>query len=328
MTKQFMTALMISLMLSTSVLAQEDKSSASQDDVEGSIKDEMEPNPDSIPVLKKIKGAKEDLTYDYLGKKLGMDAWLLSGPDVMQIVYTHKDLDGAMLGGVLIGPDAKEVSSTLTKEFMARYPKRAQEIIVAVRSHQAKVAADAKNSPVYAAKNTAAVTDEKPADAAPAGAANSPSEKLWARLQSTGQITFGNNESTPVIYAILDPAQKETKVVWAALGPLAKDNKVTLHVVPLGLTTADSIMEIATVLGSKDPSASWEKVMKGDTVIGETPPDTSGVLGMKNNVDLAQSLSLRQLPFMVYREAGGKIRILRGVPKQWDEFLKEINVSK
>jgi hypothetical protein len=295
--RQFILCLFVVSLISFPVFAAKKKTDTPADKVETLA----ETNPDAIPVLQKIKGDKKDLTYDYIGSRYGFDAWLLSGPNVMQIVYTSKNKEGAMLGGALVGPDGKETSSELTKNFMKQYPERAQEILATVR----------KQLPVN--------KDDKKA--------GSPSEILWQKLQQGGQITFGPGKDVPEIFAILDPVAPATKEIWQHLSPLAKDNKITLHILPLGMTTADSIMEIAQTLGDKDPKAAWENLMNGKSNVKQDTPESAGILGMKANVDLAQGMNLRTLPFIAYHDGSGKIRIIQGVPKNWDDFTKQLTAK-
>jgi hypothetical protein len=304
--RRFILCLLLVSVFATPVFAAKQKAAAPEKTAGGKTDDALvEPDPDSVPVLQKVKGSRKELAYDYLGNRFGVDAWLLSGPNVMQIVYTTKTNPSAMIGGALVGPDGKEVGSDMIKQFMVKYPERAQEILALVRTQV-----------------TSGQVDK------PAAAANSPSEILWQKLQQGGKITFGTNKDAPVLFAVLDPVAPATMDVWKHLGPIAKDNKIILNILPLGLTTADSIMEIATTLGDQDPQGAWEKLMNGQASVKTGTPDSTGVLGMKANVDLAQSLNLRNLPLIVYRDKDGKIRIIQGVPKDWDGFTKELNSLK
>jgi len=267
--------------------------------------DAKAPDLSKYPILEKLRGTNKELTYDYLGQRFGMDAWLLSGPNVMQVVYIPEGQKTALVGGALIGPDAEELGTGLLQDFMKAHPDRSQDILAKVRAP-----AIAKQAAADAAKNM------------------TPSEKLWLDLQSVGQITYGDNDKAPVVYAIVDPVKPETKGVWGFLSLPAKQNDITLHVVPLALTTGDSIMTIAKVLGNPNPQQAWEEMLEGHD-LGNEAPDPKGALGMKATVELAQRLNLRQLPLLVYRVPDGKggwgpVKILRGMPKSWDGFLQEI----
>ena len=294
--------LLILSLLAMPVFAAEEKTAPTAPEA---IEKNIEPNPDDFPVLKKLQGTSKKTSYDYLGKRFNMDAWLLSGPDLMQVVYINPTSEGALVGGALIGPDGKEVSSELTHQFMEQYPERAQEILITVRKLNKKEVAALPETP----------------------ATNSPSEILWQRLQQSGKIRFGAKKDAPVLFAILDPIQPASKKFWAKVKPLLDQQKITLYVLPLGMTSADSLLEIATTLGSKDPAGDWEKLMRGETTVRSEPPENSGALGMKANVELAQSLKLQDVPFLVYRGKTDKIRIVRGNPKNWTPLLQDLQVQ-
>lgn len=314
MMKKIIGLCLLSLMVTSPVFAE--KAAVKPVEKTDPVEEVAEPDPADFPVLEKLKGDKKNLSYDYLGHRFGIDAWLLSGPNVMQIVYIPPTSKGAILSGALVGEDGKEASSDLTKTFMTEYPERAQEILTTVNQKT-------ETGPVKEVGTETAKPEEKPAVKT---APTTPSEILWQKMEQGGRISFNDDTSATELYAILDPSQPETKVLWTSLLPLIKDKKIKLHVLPLGLTTADSILEIASVLGSNDAQNAWLSLMKGTSSVTNPTPETNGVLGMKANVDLAQSIGLRELPFLVYRGENGKIRIVKGMPKDWKIFEKELSL--
>lgn len=282
---------------------------------------------DSFPVLKNLRGEDEKLHYDYLGKEKAVHVWILSGPGIMQTIYTLPD-GHAIVGGTMVSAEGKEISSDMARDFMARSPEQAEAILVRLRTAKetAETETPEAGSDTTAAENT--VTTESP----PAESTSvSPSESLWAELGQTGYVSYGSETGVPVIYAILDPVQAESKSVWQTLSPLAKANQITLHVIPLALETGDSIMEIASVLGSDNPPEAWDKLMQGQSVIGGDAPDGEKVMAIEATIKLAQRLNLKSLPFLIYRvpQNGeeGKVRMLNGVPKDWNKLLTEMNVQ-
>ena len=294
--KKLLACFLLPLLVTAPVLAQDKTPEApSQAD-----KKTIEPNPEDNPVLKKLRAGNAKLAYDYLGHHLNRDVWLLSGPGIMQIIYLSENSPGAMIGGALIGEDGKEISSVITREFMTKYPERAQEIVVTVRSNE---------------------TEEKTASKQ---AATSPSEILWDKLHQGGRILFGAEKGAPVVFAVMDPAQGRSHDLWKQFQPAIKEKKISLYILPLAVTNADGILEIAHILGGKNPQELWTKTMEGHSAVTVETPDSNGVLGMKANVELAQSLNLRNIPFIVYRGKEGKVRIINGVPNDWDKFMKEV----
>ena len=281
------------------------------------VKNDVSAKPDAVkivPVLEKLRGDDKKLSYDLMGKRDGVEVWLLSGPGVMQMVYVLPNQE-AIVGGALVSTDGQELASGLTRDFMKANADRTKEILAIVKSNEAKPAGDqatAVPTPVPALPETAPAAVQ--AEAPTAQSANeSPSETLWRDLGQTGYVSYGTKTDVPVIYAILDPAQDDSKKVWTTLAPLAKQDRITLHVVPLALMTGDSIMEIATVLGGENPPALWEKLMTGQSVQGGSPPDGQKVLAIDKTVKLAQRLQLHKLPLLVYRTPNaGKVRMLQG----------------
>lgn len=266
----------------------------------------LEPDVTKYPVLEKLRGKDKELAYDYLGQRFGVDAWLLSGPDLMQVVYTVPGKKAAFVGGALIGPDASELSSGMMQDFMKKNPQRSQEILATVRSRALQKQVDA-------------------ATRAKQNAQMSPGERLWQDLQGIGSIHFGSNPEAPLVYAVLDPAQPATKAVWAQLWPMTQKGQLNLRVAPLALTTGDSIMTIAMILGHEEPAQAWQDMLEGKDISGEQAPDPKGVLAMKATVEFAEKLKLRQVPFLVYRAgADKKVHIIKGMPKDWAGFKAQL----
>lgn len=106
-------------------------------------------DPARFPVLAKIKEQSGDASYDYLGQKLGLDLWLISGPGVMQIIYTLPGNQGAIIGGSLVDAEGKELSGVLQQEFITRNPERAEAIITAVKNKkdETEMSESASSSP-------------------------------------------------------------------------------------------------------------------------------------------------------------------------------------
>lgn len=276
------------------------------------------------PVLEKLRGKDESLAYDYLGEKYGMDAWLLSGPELMQIVYVLPQDKSAIVGGTLVTEEGQEANSALLQRFMKANPERAAEILQEVRK---EAGGDAANI----VQNGQEVSGDHAQEKTPAKMTRS--EKFWHDLSAIGAVPFGTDAHAPEIFAVLDPVQTDTKLVWNVLMPLAEKGYLRLNIVPLAASSADSIMDVAYILGSDDPAQSWTDLMNGDKPDMSGTPETHGVLRMKSIVDMAQALNLRQLPLLVYRSAGaqensGAVRIIRGTPKDWVALFRDIGMAE
>lgn len=284
------------------------------------------PDPNKVAVLKKIREQGKNLEYAYLGRRFGMDAWVISGPGVMQVLYTAPDGVAAVVGGVLVGPDGQEVSTAMQREFTQKYPARAQKMLEAARSKPAEAVAQNAATGDKAASPPAA--DEKPI---------SRSEQIWTRLGGLGLVTAASPDVTkpvPVVYAILDPSQADSKTVWDKLSALADRGLIVVHAVPLATQTADQLLDIAHVLGGGDDRrALWDGLLAGTKPAAPQTVDPKGAVGLNDNVTFAQELKIFAVPFLLYRvpataSSWGPVRAVKGMPKDWSVILSDLGVPK
>jgi hypothetical protein len=262
-------------------------------------------DPAKFPVLAKIKEQSGDANYDYLGQRFGLDLWLISGPGVMQIIYTLPNNQGAIIGGSLIDAEGKELSGTLQQEFIAKNPERAEAIITAVKS-----------------KN------DGPAAAEAQTASSSPTQKIWSLLEASGHVGFGKEGGVPVLYAVMDPFQQASRDLWSKIYPMAEQNKIRVNVIPLATSKVDDVNIIAQLLGEEEQQDSWRKLIAGEKLGAPKVKEPQGVLMLKNNLELMEALQSRDVPLLLYKDAAsGKARIVKGMPKDWPAFEKELGFT-
>lgn len=265
-------------------------------------------DPASFPVLGKIKEKSGDVHYDYLGQRSGLDAWIVSGPGLMQIIYTLPNNQGAIIGGNLVDAEGKDIATPMQQDFIAKNPQRAQEMVVAVQNAQKKT--DAPDATASHADVTGGTM----------------SQKIWDALEKTGWVSFGSDVKAPALYAILDPYQPQSRDMWKLLEPMAALNKIRLYVIPLATVKPEAVESIARLLGDADRSGAWNKLVHGEELPKTTgPQNPQGVLDLKNNLDFMQTLNLRAVPVLLYHKHNtGVVRILRGMPKDWMAFEAEL----
>ncbi len=265
-------------------------------------------DPANFPVLAKIKEKSQGITYDYLGQRQGLEVWVVSGPGIMQVIYTLPNNQGAIIGGTLIDGDGKELSTAMQQEFIAKNPQRAQEMIAAVQSAKDDQPASVADVPAHEISGGTA------------------SQKIWTMLEKTGWISFGSDVTAPALYAVLDPYQPQSRALWAKLVPLAELNKIRLYVIPVATTKADTVPTIIRLLGDADRAADWRKLIVGESLPpSSAPANPQGALDLKNNVDLMQTLRLRAVPVLLYqRHNTGLVRLVRGMPKDWAALEAEV----
>ena len=271
----------------------------------------VEPDPDSLPVLKRLKKDLPKSAYDYLGLAEGMHVWLLSGPGMMQMIYVPENGTGAIVGGTLVNNDGELLSTQLQKNFVTRYPKRSTEIVNLV--HNTKENGAQENA-------DGSTGDNKP-DAVSA------QELLWRKFITASPVVYQGEAGSPEIITVLDPAQQDTQTVWKKLGPLAKSGKITWRIMPLALTTPDSIMHISAILNHENPASAWEDLMEDR--LNDIPQnfEPKAAESLKRTIELATELSLRKTPFFIYRAGGtdgnpAPVQVISGMPKDWDALLQ------
>lgn len=272
----------------------------------------VEPDPDSVPVLRALKQDTPKAAYDYLGLAEGMHVWLLSAPGIMQMIHVPQEGPGVVVGGTLVDENADPLSAKLQSDFVARYPKRSAKIVNVVRQ---------------APETPQVPTGSETGDATPPTSA---SEILWRKFIIASPIVFQGDAGAPAIIAVLDPEQDATKTVWKNLQPLVDSKKITLRIMPLALTSPDTIMHISAILNQENPADAWRALM--DDRMNDVPdhfaPETAEKL--KRTIELATELSLRQTPFFIYRAAGSDdaeaakppVQVMRGLPKNWADLTQ------
>ena len=260
-------------------------------------------DPARFPVLAKIKEQSGDVSYDYLGQRLGLDLWLISGPGVMQVIYTLPGNQGAIVGGSLVDGEGKELSGSLQQDFITKNPARAEAIIALVK-------------------------DKKDEPAVPA-APDTPSQKSWKVLEDVGHIGFGPADAPIKLYAVLDPYQQDSRELWRKLQPLATSSKLRLYALPLASTNPEHVKVIARLLGEADPAPLLEKLFADQALPpADAPANPDGVLVMRNTLEMMKLLRMEKIPVLFYKQTGtDKIRVLRGAPKDWAAFEKDLGVT-
>lgn len=282
------------------------------------------PDPKTIPVLEKIKSQGQDLAYDYIGSNAGIEAWLISGDKVMQMVYVLPS-GAAIVGGTLVSQDGKELSSVLQRDFAEKHRDRATAILDKVKASIGETGAALPADPVkpVMAGQEAAPTDH-------AAAKQAPMDMLWSKMQELGTVRFGATENAPIVYAVLDPVQAESKQAWKVLSEWAETNRIDLRIVPISLDKHEAALGSALVLSDADPVKTWRAWMAGTTPVQtkQAPANPDGVLRLKINADFVQALTLTTPSLLYRRDQTSPIRVVKGAPKNWDTVKGELGIDK
>jgi protein-disulfide isomerase len=258
------------------------------------------PDPDQIGTLKIFKS--QNAKIDYLGRKFGLDGWLISKDAAVQVVYTTPDGQGTVVG-LLYGPDGQ----------------------VATGDQLIKAKENGVVLPVAAGVDPAATMQPSIAPGVQSNSASiPPSERLWKAMESSTYMTFGP-PSAPPLYVFMDPRCHYCHDYFQTLSmTYLPQNSVQLRVVPVGILSADSEKEAQQIMSTSDPKAAWVKVENGDL---SGLPDVIAP-GVQEKVDANKALmgewSLKGTPGSVYRGKDGKVKLIYGLPSDIPAVIADL----
>ncbi len=102
-----------------------------------------------------------------------------------------------------------------------------------------------------------------------------------------------------------------------------KRGMVQLRIVPVGLMGADSMKKAAFLLSAPDAADRFYKHLDGDekALPVENNFNTDGV---ELNIDIMRGWGLDVTPFSIYRDAAGKVKIIKGMPSRLEEMIGDL----
>lgn len=267
------------------------------------------PAPDDVPALYLLR--KAAATIIPVERRHGLDAYAVATAAGPQMVYVTPD-GGAFLTGLLYNADGHPVSAA---QLAAARPLLSESVAT-----------------------TAVVVEPATSPAVPPPTApQSPGDALLAALEAAagfhvapeGMAPF---PTAPEITVVVDPRCPYCKRLYQALdaGPL-RQGRLRLRIVPLGILGNASVGEATALLAAPDPAAAWRAHAAGTTPLVAPDPDTL-------SPDLTRSLAgnhsifQRQLapaganlvPLTIYRNAAGRVRLIKGVPNSLDALLADL----
>jgi protein-disulfide isomerase len=261
---------------------------------------------------------------NYLGRKFGLDGWLVSKGNNIQVVYTTLDGQGTLVG-LLYGPNGDVVTGEQLIQAKAHglnlpnttldfnNMQNATNIAGAV----AGASADS-NSPVSNPFAPAGST-------APAG--ESPSERIWKEMPSSTYLTFGSAKA-PVVYVFMDPHCHYCHDYFLSLqSNFLPQNNIQLRVVPVGILGPDSEKDAEKILNAKDPASAWQKSENGDTSAFAQEGSPEAAAKLQQNLKLMGEWNIKGTPGTIYRGKDGKLKLVYGLPENIQQIVSDLAPS-
>jgi thiol:disulfide interchange protein DsbG len=256
------------------------------------------PSPDAISTLRIFKNNGAEVHY--LGRMFGLDGWLISKDQNMQVVYTTLDGQGTVVG-VLYGPDgSKETSKQLAA---------AQQSGLAIPGI----------SPTGEVAGTPAA-----APAAGDSGQGPPSERLMHDVETSTYLKFGPDDA-PILYVFADPRCHFCHDYWDTLTTqFLPQNHLQLRIIPVAILGADSVTEAEGIISSPNPSDLWAQVENG--ILAGLPSTMAADAAMKiqtnNNIMVRWKMS--GTPYSVYRGKDGKVKVVYAVPSDVAQVVADL----
>ncbi|MBV8060786.1 MAG: thioredoxin domain-containing protein [Alphaproteobacteria bacterium] len=235
------------------------------------------------------KGAK---AY-YLGTTNGLDGWLLTQGNQVQLAYAADN--NSLVIGMLFGADGHNISSEQIKTIVDANPDLKQQLDAAMEA---------------ANKN---VTTNKPE-------AGSVGDRLMADLNAAPGVTLGA-ASAPEVLMVMDVDCPHCKATWRALRDYVTSGKVRLRMVPVGEPRTDHQTQGALLLQAADPLTVWDHHVAGDKAALTGIPDEAHLSQIMSNNALIIRWHIATTPYLVYRARDGKVKIIQGEPNDPASFV-------
>lgn len=236
----------------------------------------------------------------YLGRQNGMDGWIAIYQGQENYYYVTPD-GGAFLMGVMFDKDGEMI----TMKQVADLQKQGGDVLDFL-------AADQKTKDLSKEMQK---TNE-------AFEYKTPAERMFAEVENSNWVQLGN-DNAPVIYSFMDPQcshchnfMKDIKEDYLQGG------LIQLRVIPVGFRE-ETLAQSAFLLAAPDAEERWYKHLDGDATALPAKQDVN-TQGIQMNLALMQAWDFTVTPLTVYRDKGGKVKIVRGRASDLANILADL----
>ncbi|MDY6812419.1 MAG: thiol:disulfide interchange protein DsbG [Pseudomonadota bacterium] len=141
-------------------------------------------------------------------------------------------------------------------------------------------------------------------------------DALWAELEDAAWVAEGAASPQRVIYSFTDPNCPYCHKLWQATA-LYHDEGLQVRHVMVAVIKPSSAGKAAAILGAEDPAAALDAHFSAYEQGGIAPvrePGPAIVAQIADNNRLMDTFGVQGTPALVFREAGGQLRIQGGLP--------------
>lgn len=228
---------------------------------------------------------------EYMGYKMGLDAWLLTKPDgAVMTAYTTKE------GGLVVGTLFEADGTSATVGQMAALSARQD-----------------------------GAQDALPGALLPDSSA-SRAERFYAEIENKAAWGESGAKDAPYIYLLFNADCDHCKDFWVDIRNHVKNGAVRVRFVPWGAAEANRVGG-AALLSSPDPAKSWTDFVDGKReALGADKVKDGAIAAVDANTAMVKRWGVdKYLPFLIYRRpADGKITAVLGPPQNMMLLLADI----
>ncbi|MHC1479500.1 thiol:disulfide interchange protein DsbG [Frateuria aurantia] len=149
---------------------------------------------------------------------------------------------------------------------------------------------------------------------------------LWESLQQTHWVAEGSDHPKRIVYVFTDTECPYCHRLWQATQPYLQQGDVQIRNIIVAVIAPESLGRGAAVLSAADPHATYlahEQHFRNNSpvpVLKDVPTDVKRKIA--ENEALMDKLQIEGTPTVLYKDAGGSIRMVPGMPSQ--DTLKSI----
>lgn len=229
----------------------------------------------------------------FLGKEYGLDAWITVKSGQEQYFYVLPDKK-AFLMGVLFDDKGKMVTMRQVQRLQSQGDSLLDSLTDGFEEPEKKTSKEF----------------------------GSPSERMFSDIENSNWAPLGQL-GAPVMYAFIDPQCPHCHEFISRLRKDYLDKGLTqLRMIPVGFKD-DTKAQAAYLLAAPNPMERWYRHMDGDAAALPAKSDISDQ-GVQRNLAIMQQWKLDATPLIVYRSKDGKVKIVRGQPKDIPSLISDL----
>lgn len=251
--------------------------------------DNLPKMPDPIKNL-----AEEGAQIRYLGRDYGFDSWITIKNGQEQYFYVLPD-QSAFVMGVLFDNKGKLV----TVDQVQRLRGSGDDLLDSLASEEFT---NAQETPDFESL--------------------APSERLFYDIENSNWVPLGQ-AGAPVVYSFIDPQCPHChEFIKELRGEYLDKGKIQVRMVPVGFKD-ETRAQAAFLMATPNPQERWMKHMDGDESALPAKSEISQQ-GVQRNLAIMQSWKFNVTPMLIYRGKDGKVKLVRGKPKNIDNMIADI----